>query len=630
MKKLKQILFVLLSLFFLFSCNTDDDSDGSVPGSFPSSNVGGSTSETPTIFLAGDSTVKTYTDNQWIAGWGQYLGNFLNSSVKVRNCAQGGRSTRSFINEGRLFDTKETGYNYNFNENEGRSIEEDIKKGDFLFIQFGHNDDDTKAYNTMYNRMVPLGTPDANGIYPVTPGTKSPTTYLPEAFTSAFPGDVNNALAEIAKYGENYYAYDCGGTYKWFLKQYIDFARSKEAIPVLVTPVARVSFNDDGTLKSGPGLHGEDFAYVKAVRQLAEEENCLLIDLFDCTKTLIETATKDYADFLMAIVPNDLNGEWPSAYDDTYGDTSKGYEKIEATHYNKHGAFLTTAMLVEKIKANTSVCKNNEYFNFTDHILSAPSVKIAPSTLISKSKVQELNALIKELDIVNTDVVYANPADVVALIDAIIAKGEVTAENHLEIKALCEEARDAYLKVNVDDRSQVTNYAKLEEYEEAVEDMIDALRPKPVKTVVINAEDLSVETITTEKDCGTFKIIGGGKAVDIKAKNSSFSHNGTDYSVTKGISLGGSASFGTSRYISFDVEKKCRVTVVGQSTGDDARELRLVSSADTKTAVATFAASTKNEPAAVNSADIENAGTYYLGSANKGIWILAVIIEYFE
>ena len=49
MKKLKQILFVLLSLFFLFSCNTDDDSDGSVPGSFPSSNVGGSKSETPTI-----------------------------------------------------------------------------------------------------------------------------------------------------------------------------------------------------------------------------------------------------------------------------------------------------------------------------------------------------------------------------------------------------------------------------------------------------------------------------------------------------------------------------------------------------------------------------------------------------
>ena len=43
-------------------------------------------------------------------------------------------------------------------------------------------------------------------------------------------------------------------------------------------------------------------------------------------------------------------------------------------------------------------------------------------------------------------------------------------------------------------------------------------------------------------------------------------------------------------YISFDVEKKCRVTVVGQSTGDDERELRLVSSADTKTAVATFVA----------------------------------------
>lgn len=619
MKKIFTIVSIFALVGLLFSCAEPEPS-------LPSRD----TSKTPTIFLAGDSTVKTYADGQWIAGWGQYLSSFLNSSVEVRNCAQGGRSSRSFINEGRLFDTKEIGYNYNFSENEGRKVEEDIKEGDFLFIQFGHNDDDTKAYNTMYNRMVPLGTPDANGIYPVTPGTKSPTTYLPEAFKSDYPGDVNNALAEIAKYGKNYYAYDCGGTYKWFLKQYIDFARSKRAIPVLVTPVARVSFNSDGTLKSGPGLHGEDFAYVKAVRQLAEEENCMLIDLFDCTKTLIETATPDYADFLMAIVPNDLNGEWPSAYDDTYGDTSKGFQKIEATHYNKHGAFLTAAMLVEAIKADKKTYANGEYFNFTSHIKN-PSVKIAPSTLISKAKVEELNDLIKTLDIVNSDVTYANPADVVAMIDAIIAKGEVTAENHLEIQVLCEEARDAYLKVNVDDRSQVTNYAKLEEYEAAVEAMIDALRPKPVKTVVINAEDLSVETIEAEKDCGTFKIIGAsGKAVNIKEKNSSFSHNGVDYSVTKGISLGGAATFGTSRYISFDVEKKCRVTVVGQSTGDEARELRLVSSTDTSNVVATFAASTKNEPAAVNSEDIENAGTYYLGSANKAIWILAVIIEYFE
>ena len=103
-----------------------------------------------------------------------------------------------------------------------------------------------------------------------------------------------------------------------YLKQYIDLARAKGAILVLMTPVARRSFNSDGTLKSGPGLHGEDFAYAKAVRQLAEEENCLLIDNFDYTKKTLEAITPEFADFLLALVPNALTGVWPSGYDNAY------------------------------------------------------------------------------------------------------------------------------------------------------------------------------------------------------------------------------------------------------------------------------------------------------------------------
>ncbi|MBR4011900.1 MAG: rhamnogalacturonan acetylesterase [Spirochaetaceae bacterium] len=617
-------ILALISMLCFFGCSSTpiQETDSKLSDS--------SKDATPTIFLAGDSTVKTHADAQYIAGWGQYFGNFFDSTIKVVNCAQGGRSTRSFINEGRLFNIDNPSYTYKFSENAGRSIEDDIKAGDFLFIQFGHNDDDTKSGNTMYNRMVPLGTPDANGIYPVIPGEKVPTTHLPEKFKKDFASSVAAAETEIAKYGSEYYSYDCGGTYKWFLKQYIDFSRSKGATPVLVTPVARVSFNSDGTLRSGPGLHGENFAYVEAVRQLAKEENCLLIDLFDCTKSMIETATKAYANYLMAIVPNDLNGQWPSGYDNTYGNTAEGFEKVEATHYNKYGAYLTAAMAIEKIMGDNSVCENGECFNFTNHILKVPTVKVAPSTLISKSFVKKINGLVKTLDIVNTDVVYANPDDVVKLIKGIVAKGEVTAENYLEIQGLCEEARGAYLKVNVDDKPQVTNFAKLEEYEEAVKAMIDSLRPKASKTVILNTEGFSVETITSEKDFGKFKIVGAsGKAVDVKSKSSSFDYNGVNYSVTTGISLGGSASFGTSRYVVFDTEGPCRVTVVAQSSGEDERELRLVSSADTKTTVATFAASTKASPAAVNSADIANAGTYYIGSANKGIWICAIIIEYF-
>ena len=46
------------------------------------------------IFLAGDSIVQNYTDEEFIAGWGQYLPYFLNPSVNVYNHAKGGRSSR--------------------------------------------------------------------------------------------------------------------------------------------------------------------------------------------------------------------------------------------------------------------------------------------------------------------------------------------------------------------------------------------------------------------------------------------------------------------------------------------------------------------------------------------------------
>ena len=335
----------------------DPDYDQGGTGGETGGETGGNqivTDAAPTIFLAGDSTVKTYEDGQYIAGWGQYLDYFLDESIEVVNAAQGGRSTRSFINEGRLYDIDDPNYNYSFSQNGGNSIESTISEGDFLFIQFGHNDDDTKkqsSYSTMYNRMVPLGTPDAQGIYPVTaPEGKQSTTYLPQEFIdNSTQAEVTAALTEIAKYGDTYYAYDCGATYKWFLKQYVDFARENGAMPVLVTPVARVKFNSDGTLQDGPGLHGDDFAYVKAVRQLAEEEDVLLVDLFDYTKDYLETATSQFANYLMALVPNELTGSWPSGYDNAYGNAEAGFEKIEATHYNKYGAFITAAAVAETI-----------------------------------------------------------------------------------------------------------------------------------------------------------------------------------------------------------------------------------------------------------------------------------------
>lgn len=80
--------------------------------------------ELPTVYLAGDSTVQTY-DPYWDpqAGWGQMIPNFFTNDVTFKNHAIGGRSSKSFIFEGRLDEVLRA-----------------IKPGDYFLVQFGHND----------------------------------------------------------------------------------------------------------------------------------------------------------------------------------------------------------------------------------------------------------------------------------------------------------------------------------------------------------------------------------------------------------------------------------------------------------------------------------------------------------
>lgn len=76
-----------------------------------------------TIYICGDSTAATYAPERApITGWGQVLGEFI-PGANIVNKAMGGRSTKSFLSEGRLVD-----------------IEKGIQPGDLLLIQFTHND----------------------------------------------------------------------------------------------------------------------------------------------------------------------------------------------------------------------------------------------------------------------------------------------------------------------------------------------------------------------------------------------------------------------------------------------------------------------------------------------------------
>ena len=261
------------------------------------------------IFLAGDSTVKDYSASGINSGgsarnegsWGEFLQSFFDEEkVTVVNYANGGRSSRSFINDGSL-----------------GKIAEKIGEGDYLFIQFGHNDcADGAAY--LAERYVPLGTPDANGIYPSTPGEKVATP---------------SELAD-KKYGSECYTYDCGGTYKWYLQQYIDVAKQAGAIPVLVTPVARMYYNADGTIKPHhDSSETSNNAYVTAVKQLAEEQKVLLIDGFGLTKDLFEEAYK-------------------AGSDATYG--KQLMNTGDSTHNNKLGGMVEAAAIASVLQ-NTKV-----------------------------------------------------------------------------------------------------------------------------------------------------------------------------------------------------------------------------------------------------------------------------------
>lgn len=76
------------------------------------------------IFLVGDSTMKTYDNTEAPqTGWGQFIKDYFTKDVPIFNYALGGRSTRTFMEEGHL-----------------DKVFGEIKESDYLFVQMGHND----------------------------------------------------------------------------------------------------------------------------------------------------------------------------------------------------------------------------------------------------------------------------------------------------------------------------------------------------------------------------------------------------------------------------------------------------------------------------------------------------------
>ena len=200
------------------------------------------------VYLIGDSTmadkeIKAYPET----GWGMPFHYFFDSSIIVDNRAKNGRSTRTFLSE-HLW----------------QSVEEGLKEGDYVFIQFGHNDE-----------------------------VKEKT----DRYTS--PED-----------------------YRANLIKFINETRAKKAIPILLTPVGRRKFDASGTVME---THEE---YSKIVRDIAAQNKVLFIDLDEKSKALYQQFGADNSKWLFMQLDPGEHPNYPEGRNDNTHFNELGARKI--------------------------------------------------------------------------------------------------------------------------------------------------------------------------------------------------------------------------------------------------------------------------------------------------------------
>jgi lysophospholipase L1-like esterase len=216
-----------------------------------------------TVFLAGDSTVTDQDVEPW-ASWGQFITNYFDDKVAVANYAVSGSALSSFKASNRL-----------------KKINSLLKPGDYLFVEFAHNDEKLK-------------------------------------------GPENTAWESYSKY----------------LAEYVETARNKGAIPVLVTPTQRRAFNPDGTLKP---THGD---FPDAMRAVAKKMNVPLIDVTQLTTQLYEKWGDEMSRKAFVQYP---------------ANTFPGQEKAleDNTHFNSFGANEIALCVIKGIRELELPLKKN-------------------------------------------------------------------------------------------------------------------------------------------------------------------------------------------------------------------------------------------------------------------------------
>ncbi len=184
---MKKLLFAFLTIILLGSFHHDEGIN---------------------IWLIGDSTMaRKSVDRDPESGWGVPLQDFFIERAKVHNHAASGRSSKSFVDEKRW-----------------EAVKDSIQPGDYVVIQFGHNDEKKKDH--LYT--------------------------------------------------------DPNSSFKEYLKKFVEETREKGGIPIICSSIVRRHFDDAGQLID---THGD---YITAAKDAAKENNVFYIDMEAKTRELVE------------------------------------------------------------------------------------------------------------------------------------------------------------------------------------------------------------------------------------------------------------------------------------------------------------------------------------------------------
>lgn len=254
-----------------------------------------------TIFMIGDSTManKPLAGGNQERGWGQMLSGFFTDDIRIDNHALNGRSSLSFIREG-----------------EWQKVVDAIQPGDYVFIQFGHNDEKIKSEN--------------RGTRPGTPEPKP----CPDQWGSPASFDDN-------------------------LRLFVRETRQKGGIPVLFNAIARRSFFENKNAAEEDDLFGRGITlkdegdhlvethiitrgdgtvddYLEAPRRVARELKVPFVEMNAISKQVIESLGVEGSKSLFCWLPKD-----------TYAACPKGRE--DNTHLRVSGARRMCAATIDAI-----------------------------------------------------------------------------------------------------------------------------------------------------------------------------------------------------------------------------------------------------------------------------------------